>query len=163
MDEKAAGGVVLRRPLRQSRAVKAEGEKKKGKAAKQLSLDLPEATHLGVLYEYAVLVTSMPRRSTHDRATLSRSGGFGEQLRRVEEPVVMGGVHHARPQAMPNHGAHHGLDLQLVDHLHALGNPGQACGSDNLASIGLAWDSATDSSQQSNHAGDHQHACQGQD
>lgn len=48
--------VVLRRPLRQE----AEDNKKtKRKAAKQLSLDLPEATHGGVRYEYAVLVTSM--------------------------------------------------------------------------------------------------------
>lgn len=53
--------VVLRRPLRQSRAVEAEGEKKgAGKIGKQLNLDLPEATHSGVLYEYAVLVTSLP-------------------------------------------------------------------------------------------------------
>ncbi len=49
--------VVLRRPLRQE----AEDKKKaKRKAAKQLSLDLPEATYGGVRYEYAVLVTSMP-------------------------------------------------------------------------------------------------------
>ncbi len=49
--------VVLRRPLRQE----AEDKKKaKRKAAKQLSLDLPEATYGGVRYEYAVQVTSMP-------------------------------------------------------------------------------------------------------
>jgi len=41
--------------------VEAEGEKKSaGKISKQLNLDLPEATHSGVLYEYAVLVTSLP-------------------------------------------------------------------------------------------------------
>lgn len=49
--------VVLRRPLRQGVA---EGEKKsKRKQAKQLSLDLGAATHLGVSYEAAVLVTSL--------------------------------------------------------------------------------------------------------
>src|SRR6202790_2407696 len=48
--------VVLRRPLREG--VAAEKNSKK-KAAKQLTLDLPEATHQGVLYEYAVLVTSL--------------------------------------------------------------------------------------------------------
>ncbi len=63
--------VVLRRPL----PAKPEGEaeeksetsgresqtgKTKRKTGKQLSLDLPEATHAGVRYEYAVLVTSMP-------------------------------------------------------------------------------------------------------
>jgi hypothetical protein len=48
--------VILRRPLRQEGAV---AEKKKRKAAQQLTLDLPETTHQGVRYEYAVLVTSM--------------------------------------------------------------------------------------------------------
>ncbi len=48
--------VVLRRPLREGVAAE---EKSKKKAAKQLTLDLPEATYRGVLYEYAVLVTSL--------------------------------------------------------------------------------------------------------
>jgi len=48
--------VVLRRPLREGVA---EEKKSKRKAAKQLTLDLPEATYRGVLYEYAVLVTSL--------------------------------------------------------------------------------------------------------
>ena len=49
--------VVLRRPLREGVA---EEKNSKKKATKQLTLDLPEATHQGVLYEYAVLVTSLP-------------------------------------------------------------------------------------------------------
>jgi hypothetical protein len=48
--------VVLRRPLRETAA---EGKKAEKKAAQQLSLDLPEAAYQGVLYEYAVLVTSL--------------------------------------------------------------------------------------------------------
>ena len=49
--------VVLRRPLRQDEG-EAEGAKKtKRKAGQQLHL--PETTHLGVRYEYAVLVKSM--------------------------------------------------------------------------------------------------------
>ena len=48
--------VVLRRPLREPVA---EGKKSAKKAAQQLNLDLPEAAHRGVLYEYAVLVTSL--------------------------------------------------------------------------------------------------------
>jgi len=48
--------VVLRRRLREGVAAE---KKSKKKAAKQLSLDLPEATYRGVLYEYAVLVTSL--------------------------------------------------------------------------------------------------------
>jgi hypothetical protein len=49
--------VVLRRPLRQNDV---EGDKKsKRKRAKQMTLDLGAATHLGVSYEAAVLVTSL--------------------------------------------------------------------------------------------------------
>src|SRR5713226_9248622 len=48
--------VVLRRPLREGVA---EEKKSKRRAAKQLNLDLPAATYRGVLYEYAVLVTSL--------------------------------------------------------------------------------------------------------
>jgi len=44
----------------------------------------------------------------------------------LQKPFIVGVVrfYHARPEAMPDHGAHHGLGLQLVDDLHALGNPG---------------------------------------
>jgi Transposase DDE domain group 1 len=55
--------VVLRRPLRSQPAAEADtvGQKtSKRKAAKQLSLDLPELTYQGTQYEYAVLVTSLP-------------------------------------------------------------------------------------------------------
>jgi hypothetical protein len=57
--------VVLRRPLRSKPAAAAEAEavgkkKSKRKAAKQLTLDLPELTYQGIQYEYAVLVTSLP-------------------------------------------------------------------------------------------------------
>jgi hypothetical protein len=48
--------IVLRRPLREGVA---DDQKSKKKAAKQLALDLPEALYRGVLYEYAVLVTSL--------------------------------------------------------------------------------------------------------
>jgi hypothetical protein len=48
--------VILRRPLRQSRAIQARGAKNK---VQQLELELPEVSHSGVLYEYAVLVTSL--------------------------------------------------------------------------------------------------------
>jgi hypothetical protein len=48
--------IVLRRPLRKEVA---EQKNAKKKAAKQLTLDLPEVAYQGVLYEYAVLVTSL--------------------------------------------------------------------------------------------------------
>lgn len=49
--------IVLRRPMREGIA---EEKKSKRKPAKQWHLDLPEAAYRGVLYEYAVLVTSLP-------------------------------------------------------------------------------------------------------
>ena len=60
---KARRVVVLRRPLKSRPEAEAEtGDKKKSKrkAAKQLTLDLPELTYQGMQYEYAVLVTSLP-------------------------------------------------------------------------------------------------------
>ncbi len=54
--------VVLRRPMGSQPPAEAEpvGKKKsRRKAAKQLSLDLPELTYQGMQYEYAVLVTSL--------------------------------------------------------------------------------------------------------
>jgi len=60
---KARRVVVLRRPLKSQPEAKAEtGDQKKSrrKAAKQLTLDLPELTYQGRQYEYAVLVTSLP-------------------------------------------------------------------------------------------------------
>ena len=54
--------IVLRRPLRKKPAAAeaVAGKKKRGrKAAKQLTLDLPELIYRGVEYEYAVLVTSL--------------------------------------------------------------------------------------------------------
>ena len=50
--------VVLRRALREDGAT--NKQKSKRKAAQQLTLDLPEVAYRGVLYEFAVLVTSLP-------------------------------------------------------------------------------------------------------
>jgi len=67
--------VLLRRPLREKAA--AAAAEKERKAAKQLSLDLPEATWKGVRYEYAVLVTSM-RDEIRAIAQLYRDRGDSE-------------------------------------------------------------------------------------
>jgi hypothetical protein len=72
--------VVLRRPLRSKPAVEAEpvGKKKsKRKAAKQLTLDLPELTYQGTPYEYAVLVTSLTNE-VRSVAQLYRDRGDAE-------------------------------------------------------------------------------------
>jgi hypothetical protein len=69
--------VVLRRPLRNQPAVETEpvGKKKSPrKAAKQLTLDLPELTYQGTQYEYAVLVTSL-RDEVRSVAQLYRDRG----------------------------------------------------------------------------------------
>jgi len=152
--------VVLRRPLRQSVA---EGEKKsKRKRAKQMTLDLGAATHLGVSYESAVLVTSMGGDvraiGQHYR---DRGGGLGEQFRRVEKPVGMGRIHDAGPEAMPGNGAHNGPHLQRVDDHHAAGNSGQTCRGSDIATAGAAWHRAADPACQSDHSRDHQYACEG--
>ena len=53
--------IVLRRALPQPTEKEIEKEKKgRGKTGRQMILDLPETTHAGVRYEYAVLVTSLP-------------------------------------------------------------------------------------------------------
>jgi hypothetical protein len=72
--------VVLRRPLRNQPAVETEpvGKKKSPrKAAKQLTLDLPELTYQGTQYEYAVLVTSL-RDEVRSVAQLYRDRGDAE-------------------------------------------------------------------------------------
>lgn len=54
--------VMLRRPLKSKPAAETEtagNRKSKRKAAKQLTLDLPELIYQGVQYEYVVLVTSL--------------------------------------------------------------------------------------------------------
>jgi hypothetical protein len=66
--------VVLRRPLREGVAAE---KKSKKKAAKQLTLDLPEAAYRGVLYEYAVLVTSL-KDEVHTIAQHYRDRGDSE-------------------------------------------------------------------------------------
>jgi hypothetical protein len=52
--------VVLRRPIREPAELAGKKKKKATDKNAQLSLDLGEMTHAGVLYEYAVLVTSLP-------------------------------------------------------------------------------------------------------
>jgi hypothetical protein len=59
---KARRVVVLRRPLRSKPAAEAESagkQKSQRNASRQLTLDLPELTYRGVLYEYVALVTSL--------------------------------------------------------------------------------------------------------
>ena len=59
VDQDAArGGVAATAAAGRGRG-RGRAKKTKRKAGQQLLLDLPEATHLGVRYEYAVLVTSM--------------------------------------------------------------------------------------------------------
>src|SRR5260370_12746350 len=79
----------------------------------------------------------------------------------MEEPVGLVRLHHARSEAMPDHGADHRLGLQLVDDLHAFGNPGQTRRSHHLAAVGLTRHRPADPSWKSDHGGDYEHACEG--
>jgi hypothetical protein len=67
--------VLLRRPLKEKDAAAAAETQPKG--AKQLSLDLPEATYRGVRYEYAVLATSL-QGEVRTMAQLYRDRGDSE-------------------------------------------------------------------------------------
>jgi hypothetical protein len=140
--------VLLRRPLREKDA--AAAAEKERKSARQLSLDLPEATYQGVRYEYGVLVTSM-QYEVRTKAQLYRDRGDSEN----------------NFDGLTNQWAWTGFttrltaDLQLVDGLHATGNTGQARRSDHFAPAGAAWNRTADMARQSNHRGNHQHACNG--
>ena len=68
--------VVLRRQIRNDLALSQPDPA----APKQLSLGLAEIVDHGVLYEYAVLVTSLDEGGGDDRPALPRPGGRGEQL-----------------------------------------------------------------------------------
>src|SRR5260370_1592606 len=73
----------------------------------------------------------------------------------------MGWLHDTRPETMPNHGAYHRLGIQLVDDLHAFGNPGQARRSGDLKAPGVARHRPANQSRKSDHGGDHEHAFEG--
>src|SRR5215472_7579717 len=62
---------------------------------------------------------------------------------------------------MPDHGTDHRLGLQLVDDLHAVGNPGQTRRSHHLAAAGLAWHRPANPARQPDQGGDHQYTRQG--
>jgi hypothetical protein len=74
-------------------------------------------------YEYAVLVTNLDHESSglgqlyRDRADCENT------LRRAQEPMGLGWLHHARPASLPTLGARGGADLQLVEPVRAPGQP----------------------------------------
>lgn len=71
------------------------------------------------LFEYAVLVTSLPEE---DLLTVVQ--GRRGHLRRVEEPVGVDGLYHTRFEAEPVDGADRSADLQLVEFVGAAGDTG---------------------------------------
>ena len=62
-------------------------------------------------------------RSALARSALPRPGRCGEYLRRAQEPVGLGRLHHARSASLPTVGACRGADLQLVESVRASGQP----------------------------------------
>jgi len=152
--------VALRRPKRQAKAEVEDGTTITGKAAKQLVLDLPEAAHMGALYEYAVLVTSMRDEvwtiAQHYRDRGDSENNFDE-LKNQWGWAGFTTHDRKRCQIMARIVA---LNLQLVDDLHAAGNPGQACRGGDVAPAGVARHRPADAAQQSNHGGNHEPAFQ---
>ena len=115
-------------------------------------------------YEYAVLVTSTRARDPRTRPALSRSGRCRKQLRRVEESMGLGRLHHAGSCALPAHGTDGGAGLQLVDAVRAARPAAQALRGD-LQSAAVAArrrhanatrrTNAPDHHQPARQAGDH--------
>jgi hypothetical protein len=148
----ARRAVVLRWPLR------AEAVEKKKKGGKQLVLDLPEVDWSGVRYEYAVLVTSL-RDEVRAIAQHYRDRGDAENnFDELRTHCGWAGFN-AGPEALPTDGEHHGIDLQLVADLHAVGDSGQACRDGDRAAAGVARDCAAHPGQQPDDGGGDEPAC----
>ena len=172
VDQDAArGGVAATAAAGRGRG-RGRAKKTKRKAGQQLLLDLPEATHLGVRYEYAVLVTSMQDEvrtiAQHYRDRGDAENNFDELK---NQWAWSGFTTHDRKrcQIMARITA---LVYNWWTIFMRLGIPAwsgyggirivtQACGSGNLAPVGVVRHSSADPARQSNHGGDHQHAFEG--
>src|ERR1035441_3269551 len=84
------------------------------------------------------------RGRTGGGATVPGSGRGGERIRRVEEPVGVGGVHDAGSPALSDSGPDRGADLQLVEFVHPAGHSEPAHGSNHESAPAAAWDRPTD-------------------
>ncbi len=105
--------IVLRRRLKGAVGLSYEDE---NGAAQLTFAEIGEATDI---YEYSVLVTSLDEETESVRPALSRPGGRREHLRRDEEPMGLGRLHHARSRALPAGGAPARALLRLVEHLRS--------------------------------------------
>ena len=66
-------------------------------------------------------------RGTIDRGrSLPATGRRGEWVRRIEEPMGLGRLHHEGSAALPDRGPERGADLQLVEFVRALRRAGAA-------------------------------------
>jgi hypothetical protein len=122
---KARRVVVLRRRIKNDVALTA---KKRGQkdTNEQLVLALPhdEVQDNAQVWEYTVLATN----ATYDIAAI---GQLRERLRRAEEPMGLGRLHHAGHAPQPGHRAGRGAGLQLVELVRTRGQPaGSARGVD---------------------------------
>lgn len=90
--------LMLRRPLTKDLTVVDEGD------PQQLRLSFAELTDEVKVYEYAVLVTSIDDEILPSPNTTA-IGPIAKQLRRAEEPLGLGRVHHRRLQSLSVHGA----------------------------------------------------------
>ena len=71
-------------------------------------------------------------------SVVSRSGRLREHVRRIEEPMGLGRLHDAGPQALPAAGGQGGADLQLVEPVRPPGRSGASSRGDHQpASVAL--------------------------
>lgn len=77
---RARRAIVLRRRIKADLAVLDQGD------PEQLRLSFPALTDETIVYEYAVLATSLPHEILSVAHTLSRPRRRGESLRRAQEP-----------------------------------------------------------------------------
>lgn len=99
----------------------------------------------GDWHEHAVLVMNWAQEELRAIAQIYRDrGDRREHVRRAEESMGMDRILDGGPEAEPTDGADGGVDLQLVEYLHADGDGEPARGDDHDTAVISAWDVAAD-------------------
>jgi hypothetical protein len=107
--------VILRRRIERSLALS------KRDGGGQLRLGFAQIDDGRKVWEHAVLVTSLDSEILSWAQLHRESRRLREQLRRVEEPVGLGWLHHSRSQALPPDDRLRGAGVQLVEPVRASG------------------------------------------
>jgi hypothetical protein len=106
---------VLRRRIKADLATVEEGD------PDELRLSFAELTDDTIVYEYAVLVTSLTGEIL-TIAQLYRDRADAENpFDELKNHLGLGRFYHAGPQVLPLYGPHHGTDLQLLESVRSPG------------------------------------------